>query len=112
MGMPQLRRAPPLPPPGAERRKADRIELYAQVELRRQNEVTILTVVNVSEGGLLMMNDDVELDLGESVAVFLDANGVSFTMQATVVRCNATDLAVKWTSPDREALMQLLESLR
>lgn len=109
--MPQLRRTPPLPP-RAERRKADRVELFAQVELRTHDEVRILSVTNISAGGVLLQNDGIEIDPGDTVSVSVDANDISFTLDATVIRCNATDLAVQWTSNDCEALTRLLDSLR
>lgn len=116
MDSPELRRTPPLPPP--ERRKAERLELYAQVELRRADEVMLLPVVNISSGGLLVRSEGMRLEAGEEVAVFLDANDISFTMEASVIRCDAMYIAVMFTSTDEEAtnalatLLEFLESSR
>lgn len=116
MDSPEVRRTPPLPPP--ERRKAERLELYAQVELRRDDEVMLLPVVNISAGGMLVRSEGMRLDVNEEVAVYLDANDISFTMNASVLRCDAMYIALMFTASDDEAtaalgkLLEFLESSR
>lgn len=116
MGMTEARRSPPLPPP--ERRKAERLELYAQVELRSGDEVMLLPVVNISAGGLLARNEGTHIEAGGEVIVFVDANDISFTMEASVLRCDAMYIALMWKPADEDAttalakLLELLESSR
>ncbi|HEU4615692.1 MAG TPA: PilZ domain-containing protein, partial [Kofleriaceae bacterium] len=54
------RARPPLPP-GAERRRHERFELLAQVEVRRMAEVSVLPVANISAGGMLVRLEGNEL---------------------------------------------------
>jgi hypothetical protein len=116
MGMTEARRTPPLPPP--ERRKAERLDLYAQVELRSRDEVMLLPVVNISSGGLLARNEGTHVETGGEVTVFLEANDISFTVEASVIRCDAMYIAVMFMSTDEEAatslgkLLEYLESAR
>lgn len=105
-----------MPPP--ERRKAERLELYAQVELRSGDEVLLLPVVNISSGGLLARNEGTHIEAGGEVAVFLAANDISFTMEASVLRCDAVYIALMWKPAGDDAtsalarLLELLESAR
>ena len=67
----------PPPPPGAERRRTHRVELLAQVQLRRgDGEVFLLPVVNISAGGaFLRLEAGVgisSLVVGDQVDIFLD----------------------------------------
>lgn len=111
MGSSEPRRTPPLPP-GAERRKADRVEMYAQVEVRRGGDVMVLPVVNISAGGLLMRNEEqVALAMGEDLTVFVSASNISFTMEAAVVRCDAQGIAVMWTTSEAEPVLKLAQLL-
>ena len=74
----------------------------------------LLPVVNISAGGLLVRSEGMTVEAGDDVAVFLDANDISFTMEASVMRCDAMYIALMWTSTDEEAtsaLAKLLEYL-
>lgn len=78
----------------------------------------LLPVVNISAGGMLVRSEGMRLEAGEEVAVYLEANDVSFTMEASVLRCDAMYIAVMFTSTDEEAtaalgkLLEFLESSR
>jgi hypothetical protein len=125
MGLPKLVRSKPPLPPGAERRRFERFELLAQVELRMRGEVVVLPIVNISAGGILLRIDRDLAGVGvdEQVSVFLDitdiAEPIMLTMDATVVRVIAgetsTSIALMWTSTSGEAvgkLAKLLDHLR
>lgn len=109
-----VRARPPLPP-GAERRRSERFELLAHVELRRDGEVSLLPVVNISAGGMLVRLEagalaDVAVD--EHVSVFLDISDlpepITLTLDASVVRVNGvSSVALKWTATDGERHVQL-----
>jgi len=113
---------PPLPP-GAERRKFERFELLAQVELRRHGEVYLLPVVNISAGGMLVRIDDgslTDIAVDERVNVYLEvadfAEPLTMTMEAVVVRVGMVDdapvgVALMWTSVNGSALVQLAKLL-
>ena len=113
---------PPLPP-GAERRRFERFELLAQVELRRRDEVALIPVVNISAGGMLLRVEGDELsdlDVDERQSVYLDvgnfAEPISLAMEATVVRVMrdgdaATSVAVMWSSVNGTAIVQLAKLL-
>jgi hypothetical protein len=81
----------PPPPPGAERRRTHRVELLAQVQLRRgDGEVFLLPVTNISAGGaFLRLQSGVGISsllVGDQVDILLDL-GSSFTLdQAQVLR--------------------------
>ena len=122
MGMPQPVRSKPPLPPGAERRRFERYELLAQVQLHHHGEVAVLPVVNISAGGVLMRveHGEIEIALDETVTVFLEvtelAEPIAFAMDATVVRIiDGKSIAVMWTSTNAGAVTQLaklLEHLR
>lgn len=109
-----VRAKPPLPP-GAERRRSERFELLAHVELRRNAEVSLLPVVNISAGGMLLRLESgalADIAVDEHVSVFLDISDlpepIALTIEASVVRVNGiSSVALKWTSTDSEALAQL-----
>lgn len=119
------RTRPPGPPPRIERRGAERYELLAQVELRRQNEIYVLPVANISASGVLVRVDDeslaevqvqvqeqvsvyVELlDLPEPIAVSLDAIVVRVAMEGS----RPTGIAMMWKPLPRDARAQLVKLL-
>jgi hypothetical protein len=123
MGLPQpVRNKPPLPP-GAERRRSERIELLAQVELRRHDDVAVLPTINVSAGGMLVGLEHGALHdvaVGEDVHIFLATDDygepIEVAMDATVVRViesagHPTAVAVMWSSKDPRAVGQLAKLL-
>ncbi len=74
----------------------------------------LLPVVNISAGGMLVRSEGMTVEPGDELAVFLDANDISFTMEASVMRCDAMYIALMWTSADDDAtatLTKLLEYL-
>src|SRR5689334_4601843 len=105
-GLP-VRAKPPLPP-GAERRRFERFELLAQVELRLHGEVVVLPIVNIAAGGILLrmeLDDVAGIGMDEHVSVFLDVHDmpqpITISMDATVVRVvpgASPSVALMWTS--------------
>lgn len=52
----------------SERRKDERFELLAQVELHRGGQVETLATINISASGLLLRNDrNVQFVIGEGI---------------------------------------------
>ena len=107
----------------SERRKDERFELLAQVELHRGGQVETLATINISASGLLLRNDrNVQFVIGEGIRVRFDVPELTpaFAIDAKVVRIVAAAakpavLAAMWTSSDVAAgasLAQLLWSLK
>jgi hypothetical protein len=105
------------------RRQHERLELLAQVELRRGGSVETLATINISAGGCLLRNDrNVPYEIGETIRVRFDVPDLAtpFALDATIVRVIAATakpalLAAMWTSSDAAAtqsLSQLLWSLK
>ena len=108
---------------GDERRQHERLELLAQVELRRVGQVETLSLINISAGGVLLRNDaNVAFTMGEEIRVHFDVPELvpAFALNAIVIRVVAATnrpaaLAAMWTSSDpaaTAALGQLLWSLK
>jgi hypothetical protein len=106
-----------------ERRQYERFELRAQVELLRVGHVETLSAINISAGGILLINEpNIECAVGEDIRVHLDVPDLApaFTIDATVIRVIAATarpaaLAAMWTSSDAAAsasLGQMLWSLK
>lgn len=114
----------PPPPPGSDRRRAERVELLAQVELRSSGgELTLLPIVNISIGGALVRIEDQiaarDVRIGDPVSVFLDLGAdASFTLDADVVRVEidglgrSAGIALMWTTKDPSVLQKLASALR
>jgi Tfp pilus assembly protein PilZ len=114
----------PPPPPGAERRRTHRVDLLAQVQLRRgDGEVFVLPVSNISAGGAFLKLDRgvgiSALSSGDQVDIFLDL-GSSFTLDlvAKVVRIDAqgadgrsAGIGLRWMSTDPALLARLEQAL-
>jgi len=112
----------PPPPPGSERRRSHRVELLAQVQLRRgDGEVFLLPVSNISAGGaFLRLERGVAISslvVGDQVDIFLDL-GASQTLDlaAQVLRIDVqggdgriAGIGLRWTSQD-PAVQSRLES--
>lgn len=107
----------------SERRKDERFELLAQVELHRGGQVETLATINISASGLLLRNDrNVPFVIGEGIRVRFDVPALTpaFAIDAKVVRVVAITakpaaLAAMWTSSDVAAsasLAQMLWSLK
>lgn len=118
---------PVLPPlPGAaERRHAERLELLAQIELRRgEGEVVLMPVVNISAGGVFLRIDAGMLRgmrVGDPVGVFLDCgDDVTLDVEAEVVRVDLlgggpdrpAGVALMWASADPAFSENLTRALR
>ena len=106
-----------------ERRQHERLELLAQVELRRVGQVETLSAINISAGGVLLRNDrNIEFTTGEEIRVHFDVPELipAFSIDAIVIRVVAASsrpaaLAAMWTSSDptaTAALGQLLWNLK
>ena len=107
----------------SERRKDERFELLAQVELHRGGQVATLATINISASGLLLRNDrNVQFVIGETIRVRFDVPVLTpaFAIDAKVVRiveatAKPAALAAMWTSSDVAAgasLAQMLWSLK
>jgi hypothetical protein len=112
----------PPPPPGSERRRTHRVELLAQVQLRRgDGEVFLLPVSNISAGGaFLRLERGVgisSLVVGDQVDIFLDlGSAVTIELAAQVLRIDVqggdghvAGIGLRWTTSD-PALHERLES--
>lgn len=114
-------RKPP-PPPGSERRKHERFELIAQLELSHGGEVSLLPVKDISAGGLfieLVPTEMIRVHAHDEVSVFLDlgadASGAPLTLSANaeVVRVDlggpgrSAGFGLMWKSSDPELFTQL-----
>ena len=116
----RVRTKPPLPP-GAERRRFERFELLAQVQLRLRDDVAILPIVNISAGGMLLRMEAGDLPgvgVDQQVSVFLDvdlfAEPISLTMDATVVRVlpgQPATVGLMFTSSDPREVQKLAKLL-
>src|SRR5262245_16754156 len=102
---------------GSERRRFERFELIAEVELRLRDQVVHLPIVNSSAGGGLLRIERAKLPgvgVDEQVSVCLDVavpEPLTIIMDATIVRViattAATDIALMWTSSNAHAVVQL-----
>lgn len=118
------RPGPPPPPGSRERRKHERFELLAQIELRYGDEVSILPVSNISAGGVAVTLSPGQLPgvaMREEVNVFIHHEGHEVTGIGEVVRIGhggggkLPSFALMWTSEDPEfstKLGALLASLK
>ena len=106
-----------------DRRKDERFDLLAQVELHRGGQVETLATLNISASGLLLRNDrNVEFVIGGGIRVGFDVPQLTpaFSIDAKVVRvvlatARPAVLAAMWTSSDAAAaasLAQMLWSLK
>jgi len=106
-----------------ERRKHERFELQAQVSLRRGGETASMTVLNISAGGMLLINDArLAVAVGDGIRAEFDIPelGIAFAIDATIVRVveattKAPALGAMWSSSDATAtagLSQLLWKLK
>jgi hypothetical protein len=115
----------PPPPPGAERRRTHRVELLAQVQLRRgDGEVFLLPVVNISAGGAflrleagvgissLVVGDQVDifLDLGSNHMVDLSAQVLRIDVQGDGGR--VAGIGLRWSAKDPASQGRLEAALK
>src|SRR4051794_4694350 len=98
MSAPSPVRAKPPLPPGAERRRFERFNLFAQVELEVDGDVLVLPVINISAGGLLLRAEHGEasaIQVDDRVMVHLDVTDlpdpITVKMDACVVRIVTSD---------------------
>lgn len=103
----------PPPPPGAERRRTHRVELLAQVQLRRgDGEVFLLPVTNISAGGAFLRLEPgiaiSSLVVGDQVDIFLDlGSSHMLDLPAQVLRIDVqggdgrvAGIGLRWTTSD------------
>ncbi len=106
-----------------ERRQHERFELVARVELCHGDHVEAFVVINISAGGILLLNDrNAQRVVGERIRVSIDAPELTpaFSIDARIVRVVGPTskpglLAAMWTSSDEAAsasLGQILWNLR
>jgi hypothetical protein len=108
-------RVPPPPPGAADRRRDERLDLLAQIEVRRMGgDVSILPVGNISAGGIfLKLEPGLSLDgvmVGEPVTLFIDLSSLgddlTLSGEAVVARIDRggpgrnAGFALMWTSTD------------
>ena len=116
---------PPPPPGAADRRQSERVELLAQIEVRRGGgEVLVLPVVNISAGGVFLRIDAGSLQgglrVGDPVGLFLDCGSdVTLDVDAEVVRIDLNGgqgrpagIALMWASADPAFAENLTRALR
>ncbi|HUS63179.1 MAG TPA: PilZ domain-containing protein [Kofleriaceae bacterium] len=116
---------PPPPPRAEDRRQSERVELLAQIELRRGGaEVVLLPVLNISAGGVFLRIDGGALQgglrVGDQVGVFLDCGeDVTLDVDAEVVRVDLmgspgrpAGIALMWASADPAFAENLTRALR
>ena len=110
----------PPPPPGSERRRTHRVDLLAQVQMRRgDGEVFLLPVGNISVGGAFLKLEPgiaiPDLRTGDRVNIFLDL-GSDFTVDidASVLRIDlqggpgrAPGIGLMWTSIEPAVVQKL-----
>jgi hypothetical protein len=106
-----------------ERRQHERFDLLVQVGLRRAQVNEALGVLNISAGGVLLLNDrNIDVAMGDLVSVLFDVPDLAptFSVDGKIIRivdrgANKPALfAAMWTSMDPEAsaaLGQLLWAL-
>lgn len=104
---------------GSERRQHERFELTVQVALSGSEGRGMLTVLNISAGGVLLRNDDnAAFSVGELIRVEFDTPELAnqFSIEAKVIRVVAPSgksavVAAMWTSSDAAATAGLSEVL-
>jgi hypothetical protein len=102
-----------------ERRQHERFELLARVELHRSGQLETLAAINISAGGVLLINEqNVEFSVGEAIRIHFDVPELApaFAIDAAVVRVVAATnkpgvLAAMWKSSDVTASASLAQML-
>lgn len=126
------RRAKPPPPPGSERRQHPRYDVLAQVEIRGDDTALVMSVRNISAGGLYVDLDSPDpgtlgpaLAPGQRATVFLDASdgddeSLSVTREAEILRIDSRGpggsggMAMRWQPASAEVaarFARVLEAL-
>jgi hypothetical protein len=106
-----------------DRRQHERLELLAQVALRRSGQIEAFPTINISAGGILLRNDrNVTFEINEQIRIAFDVPELApaFAIDARVVRVVAPTtkpglMAAMWTSSDAgssDCLAQVLWRLR
>lgn len=120
--MGENKKAPPPPPGSDERRIAERLEILAQIDLRRgdDDDVQVLEATNISIGGMFVRVDEgyeeFSVEVGDTVSVYLnlgqgtDGKELELTSDAEVVRKAIVGFGLMWTSSD-PAVMQALSAI-
>src|SRR6476659_393348 len=110
--MSELRTPPPPPKPG-QKRKHERYELMASVELVSGSETLVLAARNVSMGGIFVAcdgNDLTGLKIGSEVELMVfDAqadDSAAVRATAEVVRRDGTGVGLRWKD-DKQMASQL-----
>ncbi|MBP6631867.1 MAG: PilZ domain-containing protein [Kofleriaceae bacterium] len=106
-----------------ERRRHERFELLARIDLRHSSATETCVTINISAGGVLLRNDrNFAVAMGDRVRIGIDAPELApaFTIDAIIVRAvEATTkpglIGAMWASSDAAAsaaLNQVLWNLR
>jgi hypothetical protein len=104
-----------------EQPRAPRLELYAVVAIQSGKRRVILTVLNLSESGVLLEADEDErgklvLDSTHDISVFDRDHEQhrAVTVQATVVRHDERGIALTWRQDDAavKKIARLIETLK
>jgi hypothetical protein len=99
--------------PHDDRRRHQRVVLYAFVELRAADETLILTVRNISAGGVLLAADGHDLSAlavgsRHDVALFTpDDRSRQLLLQGEVVRHETDAIALRWAQ-DGTAMVEVI----
>ena len=106
---------------GQERREHERFHFAADVELQAGEEIVMLQLQNISQGGALLICSgcgDLQLDKGEQVEAFIDlgsdhtGENLSLCLEGELVRFEARDgqsraIGMRWLPMSDMKLDQL-----
>ena len=98
-------------------RKHPRVELYASVELKAGEEMVILTVRNISIGGVFVCSDGQDLSVFEigsrhELSIFTPSDvEKELIVRGRVVRHDPDGMAIEWREDDTASL-KLAELMR
>jgi hypothetical protein len=98
------RKLPP-PAPGSERRKHERVDVLAQIDIKRGADVWVVKVTNISIGGLFIELDTrqmIGVRPGDEVGVYLDL-GADAAGQPLRLETQAEVVRVDYGGPGRPA---------
>ncbi len=95
---------------GSEQRKHPRVDLLASIELKSGDEMIILTVRNISVGGVFVCNDGYDLLSGfpvgsrHELVIFTPSDlDKQLVVRGLVVRHEAEGMALTWREDDTAA---------
>lgn len=107
----------PTPPPKRELRRYPRFEVFAHVQVKRYQEVLMLSARNMSLGGLLVASEGNDLSgfpVGSNVDVQVFASAdprPTVCGPARIVRHEKDAVALAWTTLDPRVTQVLIDML-